>query len=176
MKIIRAEQKNLVDIKRMYIEIVNNMIDMGISIWNEYYPVEMFEEDIRKKNLYLLKNHDIIVGAFAIYEHKDIESDVKWKDSKAPAFLLNRVGVNVNYLRQGIGQKLVEEASILAKEKGAKYLRLLVVEENIPAIKLYEKCGFKRVEGIHEEKISDDYYHLEYAYEKELNESDVYYN
>ena len=176
MKIILAEKKDLVDIKEMYVKIINNMISNGITIWNEYYPIEVFEEDIRENNLYLLKNNDVILGAFALYEHKDIESDVKWKDTKAKAYLLNRVGVNVDYIRQGIGQKLVEEAAKLAKEKGAKFLRLLVVKENTPAIKLYDKCKFERVEGLHEEKIRDDYSLFEYAYEKDLNESDVLYN
>lgn len=169
MKIILAEEKDLVDIKEMYVKIINNMISNGITIWNKYYPIEVFEEDIREKNLYLLKNNDVILGAFALYEHKDIESDVKWKDTKAKGFLLNRVGVNVDYIRQGIGQKLVKEAAKLAREKGAKFLRLLVVKENTPAIKLYDKCEFERVEGLHEEKIRDDYSLFEYAYEKELN-------
>ena len=169
MKIILAEEKDLVDIKEMYVKIINNMISNGITIWNKYYPIEVFEEDIREKNLYLLKNNDVILGAFALYEHKDIESDVKWKDTKTKAYLLNRVGVNVDYIRQGIGQKLVDEADKLAREKGAKFLRLLVVKENTPAIKLYDKCEFERVEGLHEEKIRDDYSLFEYAYEKELN-------
>lgn len=169
MKTVLAKQEDLLEIKNIFHKIVNNMISNGITIWNEYYPIEVFEEDIRNNNLYLLKENDSILGAFVMYEHKDIETDVEWQEPSAKAFLLNRVGVNVDYLRKGIGQKLVEEASIIAKEKQAKYLRLLVVEENTPAIKLYEKCNFKRVNGIHEEKIRDDYSLFEYAYEKEIN-------
>ena len=172
MKVVLAKEKDLSEVKEVFYKIVQNMNSNGISIWNDYYPIEVFEEDIRKKNLYLLKDHDSLLGAFVMYEHNDIESDVKWKDKKAKAFLLNRLGVNVNYLRKGIGERLVLEASLLAKKKGAKFLRLLVVLENSPAIKLYEKCNFKRVDGIHEEIISDDYSLFEYAYEKEL-ESDV---
>lgn len=169
MKMVLAKQEDLLEIKSIFHKIVNNMISNGITIWNDYYPIEVFEEDIKNNNLYLLKENDSILGAFVMYEHKEIEKDVEWKEPSTKAFLLNRVGVNVDYLRKGIGQKLVEEASIIAKEKDAKYLRLLVVEENTPAIKLYEKCNFKRVNGIHEEKIRDDYSLFEYAYEKELN-------
>ena len=172
MKIILAKQSDLDEIKKMYVKIVDHMTSNGISIWNEYYPLEVFQEDIREKNLYLLKDHDSLLGAFVIYEHKDIESDVKWKDKEAKAYLLNRVGVNVSFMRQGIGEKLINEASKVAKKKGAKFLRLLVCEENVPAIKFYEKCKFKRVKGVHEEIIRDDYSLFEYAYEKEL-ESDV---
>ena len=169
MEVILAKTEDLKDIKDIYLKIVNNMISNGITIWNNYYPIEVFEEDIKNNNLYLLKDNDSILGAFVMYEHKDIEKDVEWSDINSKAYLLNRVGVNVDYLRQGIGKKLVEEACNLAKEKGAKYLRLLVCEENTPAIELYEKCNFKRVNGIHEEKIREDYSLFEYAYEKELD-------
>lgn len=168
MKVILAKQEDLKDIKDIYIKIVNNMISNGITIWNNYYPIEVFEQDIKNNNLYLLKDNNSILGAFVMYEHKEIEKDVEWSDINSKAYLLNRVGVNVDYLRKGIGQKLVEEACNLAKEKNAKYLRLLVCQENTPAIKLYEKCNFKRVNGIHEEKIREDYSIFEYAYEKEL--------
>lgn len=169
MEVILAKQEDLKCIKDIYIKIVNNMISNGITIWNNYYPIEVFEEDIKNNNLYLLKDNNSILGAFVMYEHKDIEKDVEWSDINSKAYLLNRVGVNVDYLRKGIGQKLVEEACNLAKEKNAKYLRLLVCQENTPAIKLYEKCNFKRVNGIHEEKIREDYSIFEYAYEKELD-------
>ena len=33
------------------------------------------------------------------------------------------------------------------RERGAEYLRLLVVDYNRPAIRLYEKCGFRRAGG-----------------------------
>ena len=168
MKVILAKQEDLKYIKDIYIKIVNNMISNGITIWNNYYPIEVFEQDIKNNNLYLLKDNNSILGAFVMYEHKEIEKDVEWSDINSKAYLLNRVGVNVDYLRKGIGQKLVEEACNLAKEKKAKYLRLLVCQENTPAIKLYEKCNFKRVNGIHEEKIREDYSIFEYAYEKEL--------
>ena len=39
MKIILAEEKDLVDIKEMYVKIINNMISNGITIWNKYYPL-----------------------------------------------------------------------------------------------------------------------------------------
>ena len=170
MKTYLAELKDLQDIKDVYSKIVDNMNSNGIHIWNEYYPNEVFEDDIKEKNLYLLKDNNIILGAFVICEHNDIESDVKWTDKESKAFLLNRVGVNVDYMRQGIGQKLINEAARVSKEKGANFLRLLVCEENIPAIKFYEKYGFQKVEGLHEEKISDDYSLFEFAYEMNLND------
>ena len=51
--------------------------------------------------------------------------------------------------------------------KDAKYLRLFVVDINKPAINLYLKNGFKRVDGIYEERIGDSVLR-EYGFEIEI--------
>ena len=165
MELVLADHNDLENIKNMYTDIVKNMYANDIRIWDEYYPNEEFVHDINKNNLYLLKESDEILGAFSLYEHIDIEDDIEWQDKKAKAYLLNRVGVNVNHLQKGIGQKLVAIAKDIAKKKNGEYLRLLVCEENTPAINLYRKCKLKRVKGIHEEVIEKDYYLNEYGFE-----------
>lgn len=170
MKIVVARLEDLNQIKEVYKKIIKNMYDNNIKIWNEYYPIEVFESDIEQESLYLLKDNDNILGAFVMYEHKNLEEGLEWADSKAKSFLLNRIGVNIEYLRQGIGKKILIEASKLAQKKGAKYLRLLVSDINIPAINLYLKCNFKKVNGIHKEKINDNFSINEYGFEMILEQ------
>lgn len=169
MKVVLAKLKDLDEIKKTYTKIIENMYANDIKIWNNYYPNEVFEFDIKSKNMFLLKENNIIIGAFVIYEHIELENDVMWTDTKAKAYLLSRVGVNVNYLRQGIGHKIIDIACEIAKSNGAKYLRLLVCDENKPAINLYSKYKLKKVSGIHEEKIRDDFSIYEYGFEVLLN-------
>ncbi|MEO9510861.1 MAG: GNAT family N-acetyltransferase [Flavobacteriaceae bacterium] len=45
---------------------------------------------------------------------------------------------------QGVNAKIVDELKIWSLEKGFKEIRLTVYQDNIPAIKAYEKVGFKR--------------------------------
>ncbi len=168
MEIVLAKLDNLKEINDMYTKIIEVMYANNIKIWNEYYPNEVFESDIENENLYLLKDNDKIVGAFAMFPHTELEDGVEWEDEDAKAYVITRLGVNVDYLRQGIGERLVSEAIKLAKEKGAGYLRLLVCEENVPAIKLYEKCEFKKLNGIHEERIRADFSLNEYGFEMRL--------
>jgi len=47
--------------------------------------------------------------------------------------------------RKGIAEKLLKNLEVLFKEKGAKESRLEVREDNIAAISLYQKLGYKRV-------------------------------
>jgi ribosomal protein S18 acetylase RimI-like enzyme len=139
----------------------------NIQIWNEIYPCEFFQDDIKNKSLYILVENDDIVAAFALCESNDGEGHLKWKNVKEKALYIDRFGVNVNYLRKGIGELILKNAMKLAKQMHAKYLRLFVVDVNKPAINLYLKGGFKRVDGIYEERI-DDSVMYEYGFEIEI--------
>ena len=63
---------------------------------------------------------------------------------------------------------MIEKAKKIAKSKGIDYLRLFVVDINTPAIKLYEKNGFIKAEGIYDEVFDDGFVLREYGYEIEI--------
>lgn len=167
MNLRLAEKSDLPQIKTMYEKINDNMNKNNIQIWDEIYPREFFQYDIENKNLYILTEDNDIVAAFALCESSDAKDHLKWKDVNGKALYIDRLGVNVNYLRQGIGGLMLKNAVGIAKQKDAKYLRLFVVDKNKPAINLYLKNGFKRVDGIYEEKI-DDFVLREYGFEIEI--------
>lgn len=55
------------------------------------------------------------------------------------------VAVKNSFRKRGYGQKLVENAVFTAKEKNCSFITLEVRVSNLPAISLYEKCGFEKV-------------------------------
>jgi len=61
---------------------------------------------------------------------------------------IETVDVDPAFQKQKIGMKLVEAAEKDMKKHGIKNARLEVSTKNMPAIKLYEKAGFKKVESI----------------------------
>lgn len=164
MNLRLAKKNDLHQLKQMYERIIDNMNKNNIQIWDEVYPCEFFQEDIENKRLYILTEDDDIVAAFALCESNDGEEYLKWKNTKEKALYIDRFGVNVKYLRQGIAGLMLKNAMELAKLKNAKYLRLFVVDINKPAINLYLKNGFKQVDGIYEEKIKD-FVLYEYGFE-----------
>lgn len=91
MKIVVAKLEDLNQIKEIYKKIIKNMYDNDIKIWNEYYPIEVFESDIQQGNLYLLKDNNNILGAFAMYEHENLEKGLEWENCSAKSFVLNRI-------------------------------------------------------------------------------------
>lgn len=168
MEIRLATMDNLQAVKEMYRQIVYHMNEQNISIWDEVYPCEFLEEDIKNNQLYLLVEQENIVSAFVLCQTNAGEKSVKWENDKAKAVYIDRFAVRVTYLKRGIGSITLEKAKEIAKTMGAEYLRLFVVDMNVPAISLYEKQGFVKAEGIYYEKIDEDLILQEYGYEIRL--------
>ena len=162
-----ANIDDLSQLKSIYEKIVENMNSNNLHIWDEIYPCEFLKDDIEKNRLYVLEKNDEIIGAFALCDSNAGEEYIEWENKPAKALYMDRFGVNVNYLRKGIGSVMLNKAIALANHKNAEYLRLFVVDENEPAINLYIKNGFKKADGIYDEVIDDDFILHEYGFEIE---------
>lgn len=163
-----AVMQDLAQIKSVYEYIIEKMNSEQIQIWDDIYPCEFFAEDIRNNRLYVLLDNDKVVSAFVLCDANSGEKSIEWQDNQCSALYLDRLGVNVNYSRMGIGSLMLEKAKETAKKLGADYLRLFVVDINEPAIRLYIKNGFIRGNGVYDEVIDDDLILHEYGFEVAL--------
>ncbi|MBP0965426.1 MAG: GNAT family N-acetyltransferase [Oscillospiraceae bacterium] len=164
-----AKLTDLPQLKSVFKAIIENMNDNNVPIWDDIYPCEFFEEDIKNEQLYVLTENGVIVSAFALCSSNSGENAVKWHLPAKNSLYLDRFGVNVNYLRKGIGSLMLEKAKEAAKAKGADNLRLFVVDINKPAMRLYEKNGFVKADGVYDEIIDDDLTLREFGYEKSFD-------
>ncbi len=160
-----AIMQDLPQLKAVYKDIIHNMNNNQVQIWDDTYPCEFFGEDIRNNRLYVLLDNDAIISAFVLCDTNQGEKSVEWKDNQHKALYLDRFGVNVNYSRKGIGSLMLKKAKEAAKKLGAEYLRLFVVDINKPAINMYAKNGFIRVNGVYDEVIDNDFVLHEYGFE-----------
>ena len=55
------------------------------------------------------------------------------------------IDISLIHRRRGIAQKLLQEIEKIFKGKGVKACRLEVREDNIAALRLYQKFGYKKV-------------------------------
>lgn len=163
-----AAMQDLPRLKAVYKDIIQDMNDKQIQIWDDVYPCGFFEEDIANGRLYVLCDNAELVSAFALCDKNAGEKSVRWRDECGKALYLDRFGVNVNYSGKGIGSFMLTKAKETAKSAGAEYLRLFVVDINKPAIRLYEKNNFTKSDGIFIEIIDDDFSLHEYGYEAAL--------
>ena len=169
MNLRLANIDDLPKLKLIYEKIVDNMNRNNIEIWDDIYPCEFLSEDIKNNRVYILIDNNDIIAAFALCESSLGESYIEWTNKYENALYIDRFGVNVNYLIKGIGSTMLNKAIELARYKNVKYLRLFVVDINEPAIKLYLKNGFKRMEGIYDEIIDDNFVLHEYGFEIDIS-------
>ena len=59
------------------------------------------------------------------------------------------IDVSPSHRRRGIGIKLLQELEKIFKNRGVKVSRLEVREDNIAALNLYQKLGYKKVGKLH---------------------------
>lgn len=164
----QAALADLDQLKFMYREIIQNMNENQIQIWDDIYPCEFLEDDIRNNRLWVMWEHTNPVSAFALCDGNSGENHVNWKDCRGKALYLDRLAVNVDYIKTGIGGRMLTKAKATAKSLGAAYLRLFVVDINKPAIGLYEKHGFVRAAGVYDMVIDEKLTLREYGYEIKL--------
>lgn len=160
-----AVMRDLPKLKAVYGDIIEDMNSRQIAIWDDVYPCAFFEEDIKNNRLYVLVSGDEILSAFALCDTSQGEASVEWMDSRKKALYLERLGVNVSHAGKGIGSLMLKRARETAKELGAEYLRLFVVDINEPAIRLYGKNGFTRANGVYNEAIDEGLVLREYGFE-----------
>ena len=76
-------------------------------------------------------------------EQEDAYHAVKWQiEYDVPVITICKLAVHPNYFGYGVGKALLDYALCVGKQRKAKAIRLDAYEANIPAIRLYEKCGF----------------------------------
>ncbi len=167
MLLRKAEWHDLQRLTALYRETVADMQKRGLYIWDEVYPCCYLREDIEAGRLYLAEKEKKLLGALSLSGEGRYDG-LQWKSGEKRACYIDRLAVNPAYSGQGIGGAMLSAAAAVAKEKGAEVLRLLVVEENVPAIRFYEKNGFCRANGVHIEGIDEELSLREFGYEREL--------
>ncbi len=163
-----ATMQDLPLLQETYREIIREMYKNHLPIWDDIYPCEFFKADIGRQQLYLLEEQRKIVSAFALCSSHPGGSSIAWENPCGKPLYMDRFGVNPQYARQGLGGAMLEQAKETAKSLGAEYLRLFVVDFNIPAARLYVKSGFRQAEGVFHEVIDETCSFHEYGYETRL--------
>ncbi len=144
----KADIEDLPELCSVFNHITDNLSSRGIYIWDEIYPNCIFSEDINEGIMYILENENGIVSAFALLDSDKDKDSVQWEKQNAKSCYLYRMGIIPEYYGKGVGAFMLREAERLTKEKGGEYLRLFVADCNPPAIRFYEKNGYKKAEGI----------------------------
>ncbi len=148
MHIRPAQLSDLPQLKEMCDLVVSSMQLKKINIWSEFYPYDEFETDINKQELFVLTTDNQISGVFARVSHIKGEEVFAWQDKNAQAIYISRLAIHPIFSKQGLASKIISKAIDIARKNKIPFVRLTVADTNLPAIQLYEKNDFIRVNGI----------------------------
>ena len=145
LKISKAKIGQLIELKKIALKVVRNMNKNGLTLWNDYYPAEEFEGLINEGKLYVCEQNNDIIGFFALLDDDESSPNFEWKYKKS--LFLEMFAINVDYLHKHYAQRILFDLNEKLKKDGYESLKLIVYDENISAISLYKKVGFKFVKG-----------------------------
>ena len=116
------------------------------------YPIREDAVAGIENNTLLVVRHDGKIAGSIILDHHPDEAynNVKWKIEAdySRIFVIRTFVVHPSFLKMGIGRTLMDYSFELAQQSGIKSIRLDVYENNLPAISLYEKCGFEYIDTV----------------------------
>lgn len=116
------------------------------------YPIRQNAVDgISKSNLYVARMNGQIVGSIILnHEPEPAYDKVKWTldYDYSEIFVIHTFAIHPDFLKCGVGKALMDFSIEQSIKSNIKSIRLDVYEKNIPAIKLYEKCGFNYVDTV----------------------------
>lgn len=140
------------------------MIKNTIYQWNETYPNQkVFEQDVKRKELYVLKNHNKLIGCIVISTKMDAEyKGVKWLTSNNNNIYIHRLAIHPNQQGKGYAQKLMGFAESFAISNNYTSIRLDTFSQNTRNQKFYELRGYKKLGNVYFPKQSE---HPFYCYE-----------
>lgn len=149
-----GREKDIDELERLYNDL-NDYLSEGVNYpgWKKrIYPVRQDAIDgIKEESLYVARYNGKIIGS-VILRHKPeaAYSKVKWEfeSDYSDVFVIYTFAVHPQFLKCGVGKALMDFAIKHSIKAQAKSIRLDVYEGNTPAIKLYEKCGFKYVDTV----------------------------
>jgi ribosomal protein S18 acetylase RimI-like enzyme len=140
------------------------MIAKNIFQWNEHYPNKsVFENDIKRDELFVLEINNTIIGCIVISIIMDEEYiPVKWLTPNENNIYIHRLAIQPEHQGKGYAQLLMNYAETFSIENNYTSIRLDTFSQNLRNQKFYDLRGYQKLGEIYFLKQSE---HPFYCYE-----------
>ena len=149
-----GKESDINELENLYNDL-NDYLASGINYpgWKKgIYPIrEDAINGIKNRNLYIAKYNDKIIGSIILSNTPEkAYHNATWnfKSDYSKILVIYTFVVHPKFMKCGVGKRLIDFATEYAINLNIKSIRLDVYEGNTPAIKLYEKCGFKYIDTV----------------------------
>lgn len=143
-KIEKGKLSDVESVFQIYSNCRNQLVKKGIFQWTNKYPtVLIVENDLKKKELFILKKASEIIGALVLNEEQDTQyRSIKWVFDNSKILVIHRLVVSPKHQKHGYAQQMLEFAEDFAKENKYSAIRLDVYSQNETAVQLYKKRNY----------------------------------
>jgi ribosomal protein S18 acetylase RimI-like enzyme len=141
--------EDLNNINSLFKEVIEDIHNVKkINMWNTEYPFSEFKKDINNSDMYVIEVNNKIIGSFTITDFDDPEYYViNWTTKDKRFCYLNRLVILPSLQGMGYAKKAMDFIDNYAINNGYEVIRLTVHRDNVIAIGLYKKYGFKKIEN-----------------------------
>jgi len=141
-----------------------HMETQNIFQWNSHYPnAKAFEDDIKRKELFIYKIKGEVIGCISISTLMDtVYKPVRWLTPSGNNIYIHRLAVHPEYQGKGIARKLMDFAEEKSRVEKRTSVRLDTFSKNHRNQRFYEQRGYEKLENIFFPKQSE---HPFYCYE-----------
>ena len=153
IQIIQGQVEDLDSIMQLIKNVYTEMQSRGLTNWGSHYPtIEFFKEDIKLKELFVLKLDQKIIGTVTLTPNKMTSPDipeheeVEWMEPRKDKYMtLLRLAVDPAFQNKGYARKLLEFSDDYCRSQGYNAIRLEAINTtlNLRLIRLYENSGYK---------------------------------
>ncbi len=151
MEVRKGTQQDIEEVAALYDEL-NDYLESHINYpgWMKgIYPIrEDAEVGVAEQNLFVATEEGKIAGTVILnqkpeeaYDLADWQNDLEYDD----ICVIHTLAIHPDFLHRGIGKEIMEYVLEYAEHMNRKAIRLDVYENNMPAIRLYEKMGFRYI-------------------------------
>lgn len=137
------------------------MESQDIFQWTAEYPSEkQFIMDIDRKELFILKQNDTLIGCIVLSVVMDDEyKPVKWLTKNDTHLYVHRLAVHPQFQGQGFAQQLMDFGENHARSNQFTSIRLDTFSQNKRNQDFYEKRGYQKLEDIYFPNQSEHPFH-----------------
>ena len=151
-KFRQAVQEDMDGVLALYDQVIERFqAQTGTMAWRKgVYPTRAnFQQAIQAGALYLGELEGALAAGMIITQGTDkTYGEPPWRVDAADeeTAVIHTLGVSPALSGRGLALQMIEGAVALAREKGWRALRLDVLEDNVPAQRLYQRAGFVYIE------------------------------
>jgi ribosomal protein S18 acetylase RimI-like enzyme len=141
----RASIDDLDSLLHLKASVVGDMITHAIHQWTADYPgQDVFEQDLKSKTLYVIRDHGHIIASVTVREENDpAYRALTWQGKQA--LVIHRLMVSPHHVRKGLASQLFAHAEALAQKQGYDSIKVDTHPDNYRMLALIRKLGYREI-------------------------------